>query len=109
MADETFVDSRSLEWVTSPYPGVYRKPLRFEEEGPRTTLLRMEPGAHIPRHLHPEGEEVFILEGRLQVDGDKWYDAGWYMHAPPGSANVVSTDTGALLLVTLPKPHIDLD
>ncbi len=75
MADETFVDSRSLEWVASLYPGVFRKPLRFEEEGPRTTLLRMEPGAYIPRHLHPEGEEVFILEGRLQVDGDKWYEA----------------------------------
>jgi hypothetical protein len=57
----------------------------------------------------PKGEEVFILEGRLQVDGDKWYESGWYMHASPGSANEVSTDTGALLLVTLPKPHIDLD
>jgi hypothetical protein len=68
MADETFVDTKSLEWVASPYPGVFRKPLRFEEDGPRTTL-----------------------------------------HAPPGSANEVSTDTGALLLVTLPKPHIDLD
>ena len=109
MADETFVDTNSLDWMASPYPGVFRKPLRFQEDGPRTTLLKMEPGGRIPRHLHPEGEEVFIFEGHLQVDGDKWYEAGCYMHVPPGSVNEVYTDTGALLLVTLPKPHIDLD
>ena len=45
MANETFVDTSSTEWMASPYPGVFRKPLRFEEEGPRTTLLRMEPSA----------------------------------------------------------------
>ncbi|MFQ5954058.1 MAG: cupin domain-containing protein [Kiloniellales bacterium] len=108
MADETFVNSNSFNWVASPYPGVFRKPLRFEENGPRTSLLKMEPGGRIPPYLHPEGEELLILERRLQVDGDKWYEAGWYMHTPPGGSNEVYTDTGALLLVTLPKPHIDL-
>ena len=108
MADETFVDSNALEWAVSPYPGVLRKPLRYEENGPRTTLLKMEPGSRIPQHLHPEGEEVFIIEGRLQVDGDKWYEAGFYMQAPAGSVNEVYTDNGALLFVTLPKPHIDM-
>ena len=63
MADETFVDTKSLEWVASPYPGVFRKPLRFEEDGPRTTLLKMEPGGRIPRHLHPEGEEFLSSKG----------------------------------------------
>ena len=48
MADETFVDTKSLEWVASPYPGVFHKPLRFEEDGPATTLLKMEPGGRIP-------------------------------------------------------------
>ena len=109
MAKETFVNTEELEWATTPYPGVLRKALYVIDDGPRTVILKMEPGGHIPKHLHPAGEEVLILEGRLQVDGDKWYDAGWYMNAPPGSVNEVYTNTGALLLVTLPKPHIDLD
>ena len=43
MTDETFVATRSLEWLASPYPGVVRKPLRPEEDGPGTTLLKMGP------------------------------------------------------------------
>ncbi len=43
MTDETFVDTKSLEWVASPYPGAFRKPSRLEEDGPRTTLLKMAP------------------------------------------------------------------
>ena len=41
MTDETFVATKSLEWLASPYPGVVRKPLRLEEDGPRTALLKI--------------------------------------------------------------------
>ncbi len=41
MTDETFVATKSLEWVASPYPGVFRKPLRLEEDGPRPALLKI--------------------------------------------------------------------
>jgi hypothetical protein len=30
MTDETFVETKSLEWGASPYPGVFRKPSRLE-------------------------------------------------------------------------------
>ena len=43
MTDETFVATKSLEWLASPYPGVVRKPLRLEEDGPRTALLEIAP------------------------------------------------------------------
>ena len=43
MTDEAFVETKPLEWVASPYPGVFRKPLRLEEDGPRTALLKMAP------------------------------------------------------------------
>jgi hypothetical protein len=43
MAEETFVDTKSLESVASPYTGVFRKPLRPEEDGPHAALLKMAP------------------------------------------------------------------
>ena len=61
-----------------------------------------------PRHLHPAGEEVFVLEGRARFE-ETWYETGFYLYSPPDSADDVFTDTGAILFVSLPKPHVDLE
>jgi len=40
---------------------------------------------------------------------DAWYEAGYYLYSPPDSSDDVFTDTGAILFVALPKPHVDLE
>jgi quercetin dioxygenase-like cupin family protein len=103
------IDSRALNWTPTKWPGISRKVLRNDPAtGARASLLKLGPNARLPRHMHPAGEEVFVLEGRVRFE-DSWYDAGFYLYSPPGSADDVFTETGALLFVSLPRPHVDLE
>jgi len=109
MARTVEVDSSKLTWEPTRWPGISRKLLRNDSStGARASLLRLEPNARLPRHMHPAGEEVFVLEGRVRFE-DSWYDSGYYLYSPPGSSDDVFTDTGATLFVALPKPHVDLE
>jgi hypothetical protein len=56
--------------------------------------------------MHPAGEEVLVLEGRVRFE-DSWYEAGYYLRSP-GSMDDVYSDTGGVLFVTLPTPHVDM-
>jgi len=109
MAPTVEVDSSNLSWAPTRWPGISRKLLRDDPStGARASLLRLEPNARLPRHMHPAGEEVLVLEGRVRFE-NSWYDAGFYLYLPPGSSDDVFTETGAILFVALPKPHVDLE
>ncbi|NIS29687.1 MAG: anti-sigma factor, partial [Actinobacteria bacterium] len=89
--------------------GIHRKLLRNDPAtGARAVLLKLDAGSRLPRHMHPAGEEVFVLEGRARFEDD-WYGSGYYLYSPPGSSDDVFTDTGAVLFVSLPEPHVDLE
>ena len=103
------VDTKALDWSPTNWAGVYRKVLRNDAEtGARAVLLKFDANTVLPKHMHPAGEEVFVLEGRVRFE-DSWYEAGYYLYSPPGSSDDVFTDTGAILFVSLPKPHVDLE
>lgn len=57
------------EWMATHYPGIERSLFRHNEEGGRSSLVRLTQGAHFPRHLHLGGEEVLVLDGRVAIDG----------------------------------------
>lgn len=60
-------------------------------------LLRLEPGAILVPHEHPQDEECFVLEGEVRF-GDIVARAGAYHLAPKGLAHeAIVSDTGALL------------
>jgi len=63
-------------WIHSGMPGVDVKML-FKEAGlGRTTyLVRMEPGARLPRHHHGDIEQCLVLEGDIRW-GDIVYEKG---------------------------------
>ena len=63
-------------------------------------LLKLEPGAESPFHTHPNGEEVFVIDGQFE-DDDGVYPAGTWTRSPPGSAHRVWSDKGAILFVRL--------
>ncbi|WP_344963141.1 cupin domain-containing protein [Oceanisphaera sediminis] len=89
-------------WQPSPAAGVWRYPLERQqaESGHVTSLVRFEPGASFPEHLHPMGEEFWVLEGTFSDEnGD--YPAGSYVRHPPGSRHGSFTREGCVIFVKL--------
>jgi len=89
-------------WITSPADGVSRIHLEreAEESGHTTSFVRFAPGASFPEHTHPQGEELYILDGVFSDEyGD--YPAGTYIRNPPGSRHKPFTREGCELFVKL--------
>ncbi len=92
--------------------GVSMRDLRVHEGGGRTFLIRMRRGARAPFHLHPGGEETFLLAGRLRithrVDQDRAplpdlvLEEGAYGYVPPGEQHDGIAEEDALFLVVAP-------
>ena len=96
------VDPASLDWQQSPSGGVLRKPLAREEaeRGHATSIVRYEPGSSFPRHEHPLGEEILVLDGTFSDEtGD--YGPGTYLRNPPGSGHAPGSEEGCTLFVKL--------
>ena len=80
------VDSQALAWQPSPLPGVERRPLERmgAESGRATSIVRYAPGSSFKAHLHPQGEEILVLQGTF-ADEHGSYPAGTWLKNPPGS------------------------
>jgi len=92
----------NMDWVASPTPGVDRRMLfRVGEEKARaTSIVRYAPDSHFPRHGHPGGEEILVLDGVFEDDSGA-YPAGSYMRNPPGSGHTPSSMAGCVIFVKL--------
>lgn len=97
------VDTEGLEWTPSPSGHVLRKRLHLvggAESGQVTSLVRYRPGASFPEHDHPEGEEIFVLEGVFSDQlGDAY--AGMHLLNPEGFRHAPWSEPGCLILVKL--------
>lgn len=101
-SERVVIDSNTLQWVASPKPGVWRKPLAREdaERGHATSIVRYEPGAKFSEHGHPLGEEILVLSGTFSDEtGD--YDAGTYFRNPEGFSHSPFSVQGCEILVKL--------
>jgi anti-sigma factor ChrR (cupin superfamily) len=96
------IDTNHIDWIPSPSPGVWRKPLAREaaEHGHTTSLVRFAPGSSFPRHAHPLGEEILVLEGTFS-DEERDYGPGTYFRNPPGSGHSPFSRDGCVLFVKL--------
>ena len=104
-----FVRSTQVEWkplIESGVKtdGIYLKVLRYDEKTKRspTILLKFEPDATYPAHNHPEGEEVYVLEGEVKF-GDNNLSAGDYLYTPPNGKHAVWSKTGCVMLLNIPE------
>jgi quercetin dioxygenase-like cupin family protein len=97
--------SDTKQWKPLPNaPGNFLKILRLDKEtGQQAILLRMEPGAHYPSHIHPGGEDVLVLEGSVQLGADR-LARGDYLYTPPGGIHAASTREGCTMFITVGKP-----
>lgn len=90
--------------------GVLVKPLSVDKAtGNVTSLVRMLPGTHLPRHMHEGDEQFFILEGDCYVHGDR-LGPGDYHKAEAGSTHESTyTEGGTLFLLVAPESFRILD
>jgi len=96
------IDTHRRDWVASPKPGVWRKPLAREdtEQGHATSVVHYEPGASFHSHNHPGGEEILVLEGTFSDEtGD--FGVGTYFRNPAGFVHAPFSREGCLILVKL--------
>lgn len=99
-----YVSVDELPWRPSPHAGVEWKKLYFDPStGQSAVLLRFAPGASYGAHVHPEGEEYYILEGELE-DGGRSHGPGTYVHHAPGSRHRPRSAKGCTVFVRLPRP-----
>jgi quercetin dioxygenase-like cupin family protein len=106
---ESVVASAGTEWKAGRIPGISVKVLRRDEAtGQSSSLVRFDPGAKFPAHDHPAGEEVYVLQGEVQI-GRHRLKAGDYLYAPPGVKHAASSESGCVFLVALPKPVVILE
>lgn len=96
------IDSNSVAWQPSPLPGVDRRPLERmgEESGRATSIVRYAAGSSFKAHAHPQGEEIFVLQGTF-ADEHGSYPAGTWLKNPPGSSHAPCSPDGCLLFVKL--------
>jgi anti-sigma factor ChrR (cupin superfamily) len=64
----------------------------------RVCVLKLDPGAAIPRHSHPGGEEFLILDGDL-TDAHGKYGPGTWVRYPNGSSHEASSQQGCIMYV----------
>lgn len=95
---------RAAEGDWQPFlPKVQLKRL-LQEGDTLTYLLRLEPGAIIVPHEHPQDEECIVLEGEARI-GDLVLRAGDYHVAPQGVPHdAVRSESGALLFLRGARP-----
>lgn len=83
-------------------PGVRYTLLSVRPNGGVTTLTRFAAGTIGGWHTHPSGEELYVLEGVLDIAGQR-LKAGDYLCTPPGGRHRVEALEDTLLLVSLPQ------
>lgn len=84
--------------------GIFVKSLRYDDKEKRSPsiLLKFEPGAKYPFHNHPAGEELFVLEGSVKVEG-ALLNKGDYLYTPAGFKHSVYSEKGCTLLLNIPE------
>ena len=84
--------------------GVEMLPLYGEaDQGCSSALLRYQPGAKIPKHLHVGMEFLLILRGS-QRDERGHYQAGTYLINPASSSHAIVSEEGCVVLAVWEKP-----
>ena len=73
IAGEIGVNPREMPWHSDQRrPGIARKLLRGSRDAEYTTLLRLDAGVRFPSHSHPAGEELFVVDGRIRIETERF-------------------------------------
>lgn len=94
-----YVRKNEGEWVEIMNGVKIKNLYRNPERNYSTLLVRMEPGATFPDHVHTDTEECYIIEGDLSMGGQV-FGKGDYIRADAHSTHEsISTANGCFLLI----------
>ena len=94
-----YVRENEGEWVKIMNGVKIKNLYRNPERNYSTLLVRMEPGATFPDHVHTDTEECYIIEGDLRMGGQV-FGKGDYIRADARSTHEsISTEKGCFLLI----------
>ena len=97
--EQKVIQTKDAEWMPGPVEGISISMLYAQDSYPENMLLaRFEPGAKFPKHDHPGGEEIFVLEGTLEDENGRYPAGTWLRNPDPSSHEPFSTE-GCLLYV----------
>jgi len=99
-SEKLVINTKLDQLIESTSNGVRILSLENEgiEAGHETSIIEFKAGASRPQHLHPLGEEIFVLEGTFSDEnGD--YPSGTYIKNSPGSVHAPFSKDGCLLFV----------
>ena len=103
LSQRALMRSAEMDWVESPTAGVWRKRLYHDgaaESGRVSTIVRFDAGSAFPRHDHPEGEEILVLDGTFSDHTGDWHKGAWLLN-PDGSPHAPHSAEGCTLFVHL--------
>jgi quercetin dioxygenase-like cupin family protein len=93
------VRNQSVEWQPYEIPGVCLGILHLDQDKREmSALVRAEAGVHYPLHRHIKDEEIFMLQGNLEIAGET-YRQGDYIRSAAGSAHCLSTVEGCMFFI----------
>ena len=92
-------DINKMDWELRPN-GTVESIMLDQQDGfdKRTQVVRIMPGGEVPMHGHPNGEEVFVLEGSFE-DQMGSYSAGTWIRNPIGSKHSLTSKTGCMFFI----------
>lgn len=93
--------AQEMDWQPGQLPGIFSKVLFNDtRRGYTTALVRITAGTHYPPHKHAGVEELYLLEGDLNVEGVSMRP-GDYCRGEAGSIHgEIFTNGGCLFMVS---------
>jgi len=90
------------QWTPTPYPGIERSLFRNNDEGGRSSVVRLAGGSRFPRHGHTGSEEVLVLSGTVIIGGVELAE-GDYLYTEAGEEHDVVALSDAVIFVSSRK------
>jgi len=97
-SQELRINTKASDWYPGLVPGLSVMPLH-EHDGVSTALVRWAPNTVFNPHVHPGGEEIYVLDGVFH-DEFGFYPKGSWIRSPRYSKHAPFTkEDGALIYV----------
>lgn len=94
--------SSEREWAPSGFPGIERSLFRNNDNGGRSSVVRLAAGSRFPRHSHQGTEEVLVLAGSVRI-ADEDLLSGDYLFTEASEEHDVLALTDAIIFVSSQK------
>jgi anti-sigma factor ChrR (cupin superfamily) len=91
------VDTNKAEWLPGQVEGLQVMPLH-EYGTEQVALVKWEPGTSYERHVHTQGEEIYVISG-IFADEHGIYPQGTWIRNPDGSIHTPYSDEGCVIYV----------